>query len=644
MSTINDVPGKEDEREPRFGENFAPDDTNRLDVLHQGEPLPEPINVAREVRSQLKATVDEKSPKNQGWPECPSDVHSVDDLFTRARDTVTARWSSSAKNTIDQKAAQWLAEIPDNEKNAEIRKKLSPEGKLEERLGMQDISDFEEIRPINPEAWRTLVLASSERQLAAIELSRRWVKELPEGTLDRIGASRTELQLFLDIASLTGKFFDQAYVKQIELADAPGGSTKSKLGLRAGAEYIYDIQPDPASNKFEKKPFKDVFKFEFSKLVRHFEELAKRAEALLADGKLPETYRNFPAYLRQMAQVYGSSSVSPKQLDVMWRNLLASVVRLAKEGCPIMLVPQSCPMVAGDAEKVDIEMRLGFQTPGEDELRGIIDKYTPIGQEMLDEHRAALSEPYQFPPVIVNIQPFAFGSNLQFYTEGQSEKESVMLHVNVSADAAAKTRLPLLRKLSNNADDIDEETFKKFAAIDTAFHEMGHAVLPVGDVNITNRVGPGNDSSILEELKAETAGIGLLLRGFSQDDMRDAKTKKYLKNQFLVKLATVAQYVSVNSSEKGSMGERYYFASVGVIKALFDAGVLIYRGGKYDITDVESGFRAISDAGADIVNRFYTNTTDEPSKVRGSVKTFITDLKRQEKDPNVAEFIKRARA
>jgi hypothetical protein len=670
MST-NGVP-QEDEREPRFGENFNPDDRNRLDVLHKGEPLPQAVNTAREVRGQLKSTVDRTNVETQGWPKCPSDVHSVEDLFTRAKDTVAGRWNSSAKAVIDLKAAQWLKEIPKTRKNAELRKTLADSDLLEKCLGMQDLSAFENIREINPEAWRTLVLASSERQLASVELSRRWVKELPEESLARLGVARDELQLFLDSASLTGKFLDQAYTKQIELADAPGGSVETELGAEPGAKYIYDIQPNPESDKREDKPFKDVFKFEFSKLVHNFEELAKRSEKLLAEGKIPETYRNFPAYLRQMAQVYGSENVNPAELDTMWQDLQASAVKLAKEGCPIMLIPQSCPMASGDAGKVDVEIRLGFQTPETAELSKIIDKSKPIGQGILDEHKDALAKPYEFPPVIVNIQPFAFGPNLHFYTEGQSEREVIMLHANVSAESAAKTRIPLLGKLSNQAGEIDDETFKKSSAVDTAFHEMGHAIFAVEDADVKERLGQGAvDSAVLDELKAETAGIELLLRGLSKDNSE--ANKKFLKKQLLVKLATVAEYVEQNSNKRGSEGERYYFAGVGVLKALFDAGVLVDRDGKYDITDAEAGFRAIADVGMDIVNKFYLDATEQqfvntagpsrlastwtdasgelhvvvaeptPVYVNKSVKAFVADLRKQENDPRVAEFIERAK-
>ncbi len=639
---MTDVVLQEDERVPRFGENFKPDNKNRLDVLHGDENLPDAVNVSRDVRGKLKATVDAKSPENQGWPKCPSDVHSVEDFFTRAKDAVATRWSSSVKSVVHQKAAEWLKEIPDIEENAELREALSDPELLEKTLGMQDMSAFENIRTINPMAWRTLVLASSERQLAAVELSRRWVKELPEESLSRLGVARAELQLFLDTASLTGKFLDQAYVKQIELADAPGGSTKSKLGLRAGAKYIYDVQKDPESGVVEKKPFKDVFEFEFSKLVHHFEELAKRSEALLAQGKIPETYRNFPAYLRQMADVYGSQSVSPKQLDKMWQDLQASYVKLAKEGCPIMLIPQSCPMASGDAEKVDIEMRLGFQTPETQRLSGIVDKSIPVAQGILDEHMDALSEPSKFPPVIVNVQPFAFGPNLHFYTEGQSERDVIMVHANVSAESAAKTRIPLMRKLFNQADTLDDSTFKEGAAGDTVFHEMGHAVFSIEDSDVKNRVGSGNDAFVLDETKAETAGIELLLRSLEQDKSVDKKT--FLDKQILVKLSTLAEYVSQNSNQKGSGGERYYFAAVVSLKSLFDAGLLVDNGGKYDVTDSEAAFKKIAEIGTGILENFFTNMEDEPATVRTSVKTFVANLRKQERDPNVAEFVRRAKA
>ena len=243
-----------------------------------------------------------------------------------------------------------------------MRKILADPSILEGNVQQQQLGMLESLRGVAPDAWRTLVLAASERQLAAVVLLRKWLPDLTDQQFGKMGISRDELGLFLDASGWLGKYFDQAHVKQIELADAPGGSVKSPLGDRTGAEYLYDVKPNPDSDQVALKSYGDVFAYEWPKIVKRLEALAAKTETMLADEKLPASYRALPGYVRQIAHVYDSESVSPKNLEQLWRDLYAQGNALAVEGCPLMFIPQGCSTVAGEANKVDIEMRLGFQT------------------------------------------------------------------------------------------------------------------------------------------------------------------------------------------------------------------------------------------------------------------------------------------
>ncbi|MFA5075927.1 MAG: hypothetical protein WC480_00725 [Patescibacteria group bacterium] len=647
---------------PRFGEDFNPDMTNRLDVknirkgriddLSEGDipdigleqkyvdradvvrlqDLPEYIDLSWQIRDQLKSTVE-----TQGWPECPKDVLKVEDLFEAARAEVAQRWLSTAAEVLGQQAAKWLAGIPDNEENKELRKALASPGLLEENLRVQDLSNFENLREAIPEAWRSLVLASSERQLAAVVLMRRWIKELPEASLEKMGVGRAEIQLMLDTAGMVGKFIDQAYIKQIELADAPGGSEETTLGLRAGAKYMYDLQSNPASDAVNKKTYKDVFATEWPRLVKRLEVLADRTDELLTDGKVPETYAGLPAYLRQMTQVYNSDSVSPKQLEKMWSELEAGYIKLAETGCPIIIIPQGCAMVAGEADKVDVEMRLGFQTPETKELGQVLNELRPLAQEIVDANKAALKEPYQVPPIVLTNQPFAFGPDAHFMTEGESGTEAIVSHLNVTRETVIGRKLPLIKKTIAGA-ELDQNSFVNSSSKDTVLHELGHTVMAEEDSHVKRRRGVSDEAAVVEELKAETVGVALLMRKLEQDKPADAD--KIIEQQLLAKIAALEEYLLTNSGEKGSEGERYYYSAVAIIKELLDRQVLVPAGDKYQVTDARAGMQAIAAMGMDVINRFYTNIKDDPATVRKGVKEHIVGIRKQAQDEAVAKFIK----
>ncbi|MDD5043776.1 MAG: hypothetical protein PHD51_03900 [Patescibacteria group bacterium] len=615
--------------EPRFGENFNPDATNRLDILKKTEDLPEYVDTSREIREALKSTIE-----TRGWPECP-EIKTVEDLFLLAKKEVSHRWTEGAQKILCEQTKKWAEEIPDNQENKELRQTLLSPDLLSSEMEMQRFGAMEKLRDINPSAWRTLLLASSERQLASIVLLRKWAADLPEENLKSLGVSRTELELLLDSAGIVGKYVDQAYIKQVELADAPGGSSKSAWAGKVGAEYLYDIQPSPESQTVKPTSYKDVFAFEWPKLINRFQVLAQKVETLLDDKKLPESYRGLPEYLREMSQVYGSESVSPKELKKLWNSLLAKNLNLANAGCPLMFIPQSCDMVAGEAAKIDVEIRLAIQTPETKKLTQTMNDFGGAAQELLAENKDALKNYYDIPAVVINVQPFAFGPNLYYFTEAEAGRESILLHANINQELSSKERIPLLEKTLGQP--IDKNKFKEASGKDTVLHELGHTVCVEDDPSVRKRIGTGSDAAIMEELKAETVGMEILLRKQTGDSK---EKEQIIEQQFLAKLGALEQYLAYYSSEPGSSTERYYFTGVAIISKLLEEDVLVELGDKYIITDAERGLRIIADMGLDILKKIYANTADQPKKVKEAMKEYVRDVKQKEKTPPVDKFIK----
>ena len=85
------------EKGAQFGQEFNPDATNRLDVLKNIEDLPEDVETSREIRDQLRASVE-----TQGWPPLPQRVEGLEDLFAQSRATVTEYWARGASEVLER--------------------------------------------------------------------------------------------------------------------------------------------------------------------------------------------------------------------------------------------------------------------------------------------------------------------------------------------------------------------------------------------------------------------------------------------------------------------------------------------------------------------------------------------------------------
>lgn len=623
-------------REARFGEHFEIDPANRMDVLREQE-LPEYVAMGRELREKLKQTIETK-----GWPEVPHDVESVEDFFTRARDTVAERWLESAASVLQHALQKSLPKIPEDKEYNQARAVINDPEQLEEGMRLQQVGVLETLRPVAPEVWRALTMASSERQLAAVVLARRWAKEISDDQLTKMGITRDELGLFLDTAGMLGKFVDHAFVKQIELADQPGGSSPSRFAEHEGSEFRYDLY-QKGSRKFDIKSYSEVFPNEWPRLVARFETLAGKTEQLLKEGKIPETYRELPNYLRHMAAAYGSSKLRPQELDALWSDMNERAVALAESGCPIMLIPQGAASVAGEAEKVDVEMRLGFRTEKTKELEKGFDAFRATAQGLNTHYQHALADTeYEVPRTVLNVQPFAFGPNLVGITRGESGAECILSHTDAVTENAVMREMPLLKKMFGI--ETVREGYNEAAVVATVLHELGHMVLPVEyDEAVHDRVGVGSEADMLDELKAEVVGMKIF-KETTEAQHGARNIKEIFTTHFIAELGTLCDYLVENSSEKGSSGEGYFGAGVEIIDRLFQEGIIIEEQGRYRVTDPERGVAVIAEIGGELLEKFYADTTSRPKDVKARVKAYVGEIRKKKNNPEMKRFLERLKA
>lgn len=614
--------------QPRFGSNFEIRRENRLDALHPKKETPDYMTRSLEIRKLLQESAQETG----GWPEMPSNFTSVEQMLEQAKEIVTLHWNSKIKTVINEKVTTWADELEGLE-GMEDKIALLRDGEaLEQKLMIHQFSLLEDIRPVLPEAWRELVLVASERQMAAVVIARHWFKEMSEKKkgefAKQIGLKKpVELEIMLDAASMFGKFIDQAYVKQIELADAPGGkeSTELKQMKKYGSEFVYDLYTTPDTNEIDVKSYAEVFPFEWERLAKGMDHLAEKTDRLLQQKKLGKEYRSLPDYLRKMKAAYGSCELDPEKLKQQWDDLLADMRTLALEGCPIMLVPQQNSSVAGKAEKVDVEMRLGFRTPEMQVLERKLEEFRQIGNTFLQELRPYFEKDHEVPPLIMNYQPFAYGPNVYWATRGEKDDTKIVAHTNAVLDVAIRTALPAFRKAFSNK--LEEKDFCEATLFDNSLHEIGHAVAPRKDKKVSERIGGPGKAKIIEELKADTVNQKLILAHM------EAGGKENYEMQLYAKLADVCDYLRNKPNSQGTSGEPYYYSGVGIIDCLLEKSLVVKRGEKYMVTDWKKAITAIAEV-ADEILELYTKGTPE------KLDDYIASTRKKGEKKAVIDFIK----
>lgn len=609
--------------EARFGEHMSIDPTNRLDVKNN-ENIPPYISFGRQLRDNLT-----KSAEIDGWPSTPENLTTPEDLFENAKAAVTERWALANGTILAAESEKWLGTIPDGEEFTTIKAILSDPELFEEKLRIKHFDVLEPLRKLNPEAWRTLLVASSERQLAEVVLLKRWIKDVPDVELGNVGLSREELLLFTDMAGIFGKFVDQVYIKQVELADAPGGSSETKLADADGSGFIYDPYISEDSDDIVLKTYSEVFPFEWGRLSQRFIDVARKTTGLLQDGKLPSTYGMLPYYLQRLGEVYGSDITSLDGMDEMWEELYKDGRNLSDSECPLMIIAQGSASVAGEAEKVDAELRLGIRTKKTHILDTKTKSLQGYSQAIVDANIITLQRNYDVADVIFNYQPFAFGPNLHGFTRGESTEGEILTHANAVEDVAAVSELPLLRKMIALA-EIEPTDYLTAANIETALHEYGHEVIHTEDKKVKKRIGKSRDAIFLEELKGETVGMLVL-----KDALESGKEDFNPDTQLLAKVGTLFDYVA-NKAQDGESGSDYYYLGTILLERMLSRGVLVAEGGKYALTDGREGIGVLAGLGEEILE-LYTSDQTTPAKV----KEYVKNIKKVSDTDHVKELISR---
>ena len=616
--------GETQARAARFGEGFPEhfDASNRLTPFREKQTeLPEANTFGIKIREALKL-------EKEQWPECPP-VQNVEEFFNAAKEIVTKQWAKKVTPFLNEQCSAWAEQLEGGDLDVqETQEMLSDPKGLEEKLQMQQFQLLEgELRKQLPEAWRSLLLASSERQLASVALSREWLKNMPETEVSKLGMTKAELEIFLDIAGIFGKYIDSAYIRQVELADLASGSLPTALGGQKGADRLYDLQRDRSRDELDIKTYPEVFPFEWSHMVPAFRALAQKVRERTIRGDLPAHYTQFAEHLDLLSKTYGSTEKDPSTLRAEWKQLMADAKILEKTPLPIMIIPQACPAVAGDAEKVDVEIRLGIRTPETKSYESAAQYITLKGQQILDAAQDKFAAQRTVPPLTLNIQPFAFGPNMYWYTRGESDDKRIFSHTDAVRDVARKSEMPCLQKLFKK--EFDPTSYMDASIMATVLHETGHFIPPKGDDNVKKRIE--KQLPFFEEFKAWTVGTKI----FRESDPKEATLKNYDRETvFYALLGVHLDYLKNKSPREGKSGERYYMCAVAFLLELLDKNILKKEGAAYIIEDTEAGLQAIANIG----DRIFHNYTKDDSTVE-ECTNYVAQIRSAKNDPRLREIL-----
>lgn len=561
------------------------------------------------------------------------------DLFQKAHRHIESIWQREVRPFVDELCREWNREISDTQ--TDIKETLKDTANVDRMIHIHQMGALEHLRHIKPDAWYTLLLASSLAQRASISAVRKMIDTFQADDFRTLCLSRDELRVYLEIAGTTAEAFDLLYLKQIILTD---NQDEFHLIAAEGNDRAYEWI-DTKKGESHILPFFEVFREDTTNISHTLHRKADEIEAGYVNAKyytsesaLHKLYvfsfsklNGLPTFLRRFGELLTSDETDAEFVSDQWNMMMSLVKRMALvDHCPILLFPPLMASVDGDAT-VDLGYRLGLRTRQMEEQEHMFDPYRTYAQEIINANSDALSQDsaYEVPPILVSYQFFATGSDLWWRTQGDSHEDLLMIHPDAIADAAREFYIPLARKFLHTQELTDDQIIAIITEIN-GIHEIAHTIMTTYDGEVAKRIGDADESCILEELKANSLTMKLLKKRMesefgSLENTPDAILRAYI-NVYLSQLLYFQLY---KSSERASGGQRYFYPSLLILNEILEASekdpILKLEDGKLHIED-SIGFINRVDEIADIVMVAYTDTQSPAEQIQSDIRKFTEDV------------------
>ncbi len=565
-------------------------------------------------------------------PERPP-VESLDELFTKGRDAAWELVTPMADVVIERLKTHVLPLLIEGPREAAVASILRDTDFCKKKFRIHQFSDLDALRHRTPEVWKGLIQFSSLYQEVEHTVMRSWVDSMEDAELAAFGLGKQELLLALEIGQATAPLITQTYLRQMELADLPGGSTKTLFGDIDGADYLYEVRDSDGINRFV--PFIEQFDETWPELVSEIARLSEKTASLVRSRNLPDSYVSLAAYLHEIAEVYGLREIDPAIVKSRFARLSDFMHEVADAGCPVIISTLDGSYVCGDAGKVDAELRVGLVTGKTQRLHQEYMPYIRTARRFMGMFQQYLADPSPVSELSFNQLISAGGSNLYWRTQGESSDGVIVCHINTTEEVASVMSVPFLTRIFSPS--VAREYATKLPHLfveELVAHELGHTVLTYYDRFVKERLGEGPAANALEELKAELMGIAIV-----SDVAGGDKDEQHMKDYMVGVIASCLDYVINRASANGFGTNMYADAGRILLATLLESGSLIRTNGVYEIRDMQKGYDAWQRLLTSLCN-LYKDTETTPEKTALFHKSL---LEQADREALLTEFLAVAR-
>lgn len=549
------------------------------------------------------------------------EVYELSDLFEQARSIVEELWQKEMEILVKQ----FLSDFANNpEASSELIYALTNED-VSRSISINYFGALEDLTIIDKEAWAVLLAVVSEKQNLIICILDKWISDNRSNIefikkLEELEVSIPELEIVIELADSIGELVDLAYVKQVMLSEDILNIEKPE------AQEYKRVYADSQGRYYSNS---EIFTYEIEVLVSKFKEIAEDIIYKCKANVLPSNrnYERLAQYLQKIALAYKIKGTDIHQLNKSWQECDEVLIELLKTNCPIFVFPQHISALAS-GNIMDLELRINMRTK---ETRDIEERY-----EQLLEHVAEINMQYGFdrkpPLLVVANQPSAHGTNLYWRTRGEELGGKLsIVHPEPIEKVAELNEIPLIEKLFPNAlENVGIKRYLRATFNETIRHELGHAVLPLDEPIMQERIGKSEYKYIIEELKAET--VNMLILQADKDMPLELKYEKVL-----AKIGTCLDVFMNKSHEEGSSGERYYIPALLIMDELLQSNVISRNSnGTYEIEDPELGIQSIAQIGKYILDNFYGSTLDNYEEM---VSEYVSKIRQMLYSPTISQLL-----
>ena len=525
---------------------------------------------------------------------------SIEDLFSRL-DAKTDEWFSETAWGNDKNGP--LTKLCQNWKTAsatdlELQKTaffLQPD-ELEKLMKDRRLNVIEFLRDIYPEARLSILTYFSQRQKAQINILGQWVDRLDESGL--LGLKKDEWQVFTTLSRASSSM-DECYLKYDEYIHQLNGTSLDLSKQKPGEEYLYPIIENGRITR--RVPFSDFFSNESGVLINEYQKVIDKLK------HMDKKYSLLAENLEMFVSAIGSKETDPDLIEKQWSSLRKHQEEVYAAQLPFHILVQGNIDTYG---VIQPEIRIGMTTAESKRQKAWLDsfKLPQTLVEIVQNRFPGFADKIISPNVFINFQPFSFGVNLSGACGAESDIGFVLIHGNETI-RNFMSYMPVLERIFPDLfNNIDKAQLPDWSILIIALHELGHALIGTDINEVNDRLGYSEASQIVDEVKAETAGLLLF---------RETPSKNSVDLSGLTKIwfatAICFGYLLDRSPKPHSDGEKYFFTGTLVIATLFKNNSLKKHPEKYSLEDINASFNELLNI-ADKLLCFYVDPEMDDKK------------------------------